>query len=82
MTQIEIRNPNALVSTSWLAEHLDDANIRLFDCSTVLQFEEGGKRPYRVVNCAEDHYAGHIPGAGYFDLQCDFSVEDSPFGMT
>jgi len=82
MARMEIRNQNSLVSTAWLAEHLDDANIRVFDCSTVLQFEEGGKRPYRVVNCAEDHNAGHIPGAGYFDLQRDFSMDDSPFGMT
>lgn len=79
---MEIRNPDALVSTEWLAEHLNDPGLRLFDCSTVLQFEEGGKRPYRVLNCATEHHAGHIPGAGYFDLQEDFSDDDSPFGMT
>ena len=79
---MEIRNPDALVSTEWLADHLTDANLRVFDCSTVLQFEEGGKRPYRVMNCAAEHDAGHIPGAGYFDLQEDFSDDDSPFGMT
>lgn len=78
----EFRNPGALVTTDWLVEHLGDANIRVFDCSTVLEFEEGGKRPYRVLNCADEHAAGHIPGAHYFDLQRDFSVDDSPFGMT
>ena len=36
-----IRNPDALVSTDWLADHLDDPDLRVFDCSTVLQFEEG-----------------------------------------
>ncbi|MEX0282884.1 MAG: sulfurtransferase, partial [Arenibacterium sp.] len=76
------KNPDALVSTEWLAANLDDPNLRIFDCSTVLKFEDGGKRPYRVLNCAEEHNAGHIPGAGYFDLQEDFSDDDSPFGMT
>lgn len=78
----DIRNPNALVSTDWLADHLDDPDLRIFDCSTMLQFEEGGKRPYRVLSCAAEHKGGHIPGATYFDLQRDFSDDDSPFGMT
>ncbi len=82
MTRADIRDPDALVTTEWLADHLHDPNLRIFDCSTVLQFEEGGKRPYRVLNCAAEHEAGHIPGASHFDLQRDFSVEDSPFGMT
>ncbi len=77
-----LRNPDALVTTGWLADHLDDPDLRVFDCSTVLQFEEGGKRPYRVLNCAAEHQAGHVPGANYFDLQRDFSEDDSPFGMT
>lgn len=79
---IQMRNPDALVSTEWLAAHLTDSDLRIFDCSTVLEFEEGGKRPYRVVSCQDEHDAGHIPGAGLFDLQADFSDEDSLFGMT
>lgn len=78
----QMRNPEALVSTEWLAEHLDDPRLRIFDCSTVLEFEQGGKRPYRVVSCKDEHDAGHIPGAGFFDLQADFSEDDSPYGMT
>lgn len=78
----EIRNPDALVTTDWLGDHLSSPDLRVYDCSTVLQFEEGGKRPYRVLNCAAEHEEGHIPGANYFDLQRDFSVDESPFGMT
>jgi len=78
----KITNPDALVTTGWLADHLDDPDLRVFDCSTVLEFTEGGKRPYRVLNCKAEHEAGHIPGADYFDLQRDFSLDDSPFGMT
>lgn len=77
-----LRRPEALVSAEWLAAHLQDPDLRIFDCSTVLEFTEDGPRPYRVVNCAADHARGHIPGAGYFDLQADFSDDDSPYGMT
>lgn len=77
-----LRFPEALVDTAWLAAHLDDPDLRIFDCSTVLEFTPGGPRPYRVLACAAEHHAGHIPGAGYFDLQADFSRADSPYGMT
>lgn len=82
MTRTALRTPDDLVTTEWLAGRLDDPGLRVFDCSTILRFEDAGDRPYRVLNCAEEHRAGHIPGAGYFDLQRDFSVADSPFGMT
>ena len=78
----KMREPKALVSTEWLETHLKKPKLRIFDCSTVLEFEEGGKRPYRVVNCRNEHDAGHIPGASIFDLQGDFSDDSSPFGMT
>ncbi len=41
------RNPDALVATDWLARHLDDANLRIYDCTTYLQPAEpgsGGRR--------------------------------------
>jgi len=82
MATAELKYPDALVTGDWLEQHLDEPNLRLFDCSTQLIFEESGDRPYRVINCHEEHEAGHIPGAGYFDLQSDFSVPDSPFAMT
>lgn len=77
-----MRDPDALVSTNWLAQHIGDQDLRVFDCSTSLVFQPGGKRPYRVVSGQADYDDGHIPGAGYFDLQRDFSDPDSPFGMT
>lgn len=82
MDSKKLRDPDALVSTSWLEAHLDDPGIRIFDCSTVLAKDEEGRRPYIVESCREEHDAGHIPGAGYLDLQADFSREDSPYGMT
>ena len=82
MDGLRISNPEAIVSGDWLERHLEDTNIRIYDCSTQLVFEEGGDRPYRVVDGLEQHKKGHIPGAGYLRLQADFSEENSPFGMT
>lgn len=53
-------NPNALVSTDWLAEHLSDNDLAIVDASF---FVPGGTAP------AKEQYAeGHIPGAVYFDI--------------
>ena len=52
--------PDTLVSTDWLADHLDAPDLRVFDCSTILSFEDAGDRPYRVVSCLAEHEAGHV----------------------
>jgi len=82
MANATLRDPNALVTTGWLERHLLDDDLRVFDCSTVLEIQETGDKPYRVVNCQEEHEAGHIPGAEYLDLQKDFSEANSPYAMT
>lgn len=82
MSSVKIRDPHALVSTSWLEAHLEDPNLRIFDCTTRLVADPGGKRPYVAQPCLQEYEAGHIPGAGYFDLQMDFSDRDSPYGMS
>ena len=48
--------PEPLVSTAWLAAHLDDPAVRIIDCRWYL-------RPFDE-RCGDDEYrAGHIPGA-------------------
>jgi thiosulfate/3-mercaptopyruvate sulfurtransferase len=81
MEKVMLCDPDALVTCDWLEQHLDDEKLRIFDCSTVLEFNTG-ETPYRVVNCRAEHEQGHIPGAGYLDLQADFSRAESPFKMT
>lgn len=50
-----------LVTTDWLAEHLDDDDVRILDVSGYLD-DEG-------VNAAHgDHLAEHVPGAVWFDV--------------
>jgi len=82
MKRTTLREPEALVTGQWLERNLDNPELRIFDCSTILRFETDDDRPYKVINCKDEHEAGHIPGAGYFDLQVDFSRQDSPFAMT
>ena len=68
------RHPDALVSTDWLAAHLDDADLRGFECTTYLLYRpEGSDSPYDVGSGRGDYESGHIPGAGFLDLENDLS---------
>jgi thiosulfate/3-mercaptopyruvate sulfurtransferase len=53
-------HPEALVSTEWLAAHLDDPRIRVVDSSF--------KLPGITPTAREDYEHGHIPGAVFFDI--------------
>lgn len=53
-------NTDALVSTEWLAAHLEDETVVVVDASF---FVPGGTAPAR-----EQYTAGHIPGAVFFDI--------------
>src|SRR5579884_3063193 len=52
--------PEALVSTAWLAAHLDDPHVRILDGSY--------KQPGVTPTARQDYEAGHIPGAVFFDI--------------
>ena len=53
-------DPKTLVSTDWLAAHLDDPDLRILDASWYLPaMERDGKAEYDAAN---------IPGARYFDI--------------
>jgi thiosulfate/3-mercaptopyruvate sulfurtransferase len=77
------RYPDAIVETGWLAANLDDPTLRIFDCTTHLRYDEAEPgQPYRVESGRADYEAGHIPGAGFLDLQGEFSTSNSPFRFT
>jgi len=60
-------NPDALVSTEWLAEHLNAPDVRIVDASSFLPtIDRNAKAEYR--DC-------HIPGAVFFDI--DDIADDS-----
>ncbi|MFP4406268.1 3-mercaptopyruvate sulfurtransferase [Rhodosalinus sp.] len=53
-------DPKVLVSTDWLAAHLDDPDLRVIDGSWYL--------PAMGRDARAEYEASHIPGARYFDI--------------
>ena len=53
-------DPKTLVSTQWLADHLNDPDLRIFDASWYL--------PDMKRNARAEYDLGHIPGARFFDI--------------
>jgi thiosulfate/3-mercaptopyruvate sulfurtransferase len=71
---IAYHDPGALVQTDWLEAHCGDPNLRIFDCTTHLQrAEPDSEFPYLIVSGKADYDAGHIPGAGFLDIQGELS---------
>ena len=53
-------DPRTLVSTDWLAQHLRDPDLRIFDASWYL--------PDANRDARAEYGAAHIPGARFFDI--------------
>jgi thiosulfate/3-mercaptopyruvate sulfurtransferase len=65
---------DGLITAAELAGILDKPELRLFDCTTYLEYQpEGSPIPYIAVPGRRTFEAGHIPGADYLDLQGEFS---------
>ncbi len=60
MTPAFTDDPKTLVSTTWLAAHLKDPDLRIFDASWYL--------PDMNRYAKAEYAAGHIPGARFFDI--------------
>lgn len=65
------QQPDYLVETDWLQIHLADPDLRIFDCTTYLLPDP--KAVYRIESGRADWEKGHIPGAGFIDLQGELS---------
>jgi thiosulfate/3-mercaptopyruvate sulfurtransferase len=61
-----------LVSTEWLAEHLDDPRVRIVDC-----------RHYYVPGMSgrAEYDRGHIPGAVFFNWSEELKATDDPIAF-
>ena len=70
--------PDSLVTTAWLADHLDDPDVRVLDVTGWLDAEQR--------NQAHDAYlGGHLPGAVWFDVvsgKGELSDPDSDLSWT
>jgi thiosulfate/3-mercaptopyruvate sulfurtransferase len=73
-------NPDLLAETDWLADHLDDPDIRIFDVTTVLVPDP--ELEYRVEGDRDGWSRGHIPGACYINCQDDLSITPHEFRFT
>lgn len=68
--------PGPLVSTEWLAQHLDDPQVRIVDIRGTVLPPEMPKPHYFPKR--EEYEAGHIPGAVFVDWTRDIIDPDDP----
>ena len=83
---MEFQNPQYLVETDWLEENLDDANLRILDCTVYLPnyFDASAAEKVEIVSGREHWEQGHIPGSASADLVpdlCDPQNTDFMFPM-
>lgn len=58
-------DPTPLVETDWLEAHLNEPNLRVYDC-TVFFSPPGGRM--QMDSGRGDYEKSHIPGAGFIDV--------------
>jgi thiosulfate/3-mercaptopyruvate sulfurtransferase len=69
---------SGLITTTELADILDQPDLRLFDGTTYLEYQPPGSGiPYIAVPGRHTFEAAHIPGADFLDLQGEFSDSDT-----
>jgi thiosulfate/3-mercaptopyruvate sulfurtransferase len=69
---------DGLISTEELAARIGQSNLRVFDCTTYLDYQpEGSGVPYLVVPGTRTFEEGHIPGSDFLDLQGEFSDQNT-----
>ena len=76
---MDFARPQYLVETDWLAKHLEDPGLRVLECTVYLHPADvpGG---FRVESGRAKWAEGHIPGAGFIDLQEELSFR-TPAGL-
>jgi thiosulfate/3-mercaptopyruvate sulfurtransferase len=67
------QNPQYLVETDWLHTHLNDANLRILDCTVYLPnyFDASAAEKIEIVSGRAHWKQGHIPGSAFADLVQD-----------
>ena len=65
--------PGPLVSTDWLAEHLDRPDLRILESTAWLDPPTTEGKPYDIRSGRADWEAGHIPGSAFADVQYDLA---------
>jgi thiosulfate/3-mercaptopyruvate sulfurtransferase len=71
--------PSQLVTTDWLAAHLDAPQLRILDCSVVMGTTADGTPGF--VAAREAWQRAHIPGSVFVDVLAELSAKDTPLPM-
>jgi len=80
----QYQNADYLVETDWLEQHLDDTDLRIYDCSVNVQInldtKLSKKFPFIYRNGSAQYEQSHIPRAGFIDVPGALSdmVSDLP----
>src|SRR5919107_491554 len=69
-----------LVTTDWLAAHLDDEMVRVVDIRGYVDRTDlgGGRQKAEYLAAREEYDEAHIPGAVYVDWTSDITDPDDP----
>lgn len=68
-----------LVTSSWLADHIDDPDLRILECTVDLKPGPGG---FTAQEMSDVWAEGHIPNSAYADLTNNLSDPDSELRFT
>ncbi len=73
-------NHDTLVSTDWLAEHLDDPNLRVVDIRGYVRKRNlgDGRQEAEYLAARDEYDEAHIPDAMYVDWTRDITDPDNP----
>lgn len=80
MTTTPSALPGTLVTTEWLAEHLEDPGLRVVDTRGYVKSRDlgGGHQAAEYTGARDEYDAGHIPGSVYIDWTRDVIDLENP----
>lgn len=72
--------PDSLVSTEWLADHLEHPQLRLIDIRGYVHTTDlgGGRQEATYVAAGDEYEASHLPGAVFADWTTDIVDREDP----
>src|ERR687893_1287092 len=75
-----MENLDPLVTTGWLAAHLEDDNLRVVDIRGYIDKTDlgGGRQKAEYLAAREEYDEAHLPGAVYVDWTSDITDPDDP----
>ena len=72
------KNDPGLVTTQWLARNLSNPDLRIYDCSVILQPTNEPGQPFAAVSGRRAFEQAHIPRAQFLDVPGELSAPTPP----